>query len=82
MQTDTVQFHSSDHTLQAYLARPDGDGPFPALVIIHEAYGLNDDMRRITRQFAAEGYAALAVDLFAGRSHVLCLFRYFAGMFL
>lgn len=82
MQTNTVQFHSSGHTLQVFLARPEGDGLFPGLVLIHEAYGLNDDMRRIARQFAGEGYAALAVDLFAGRSRVICLFRYFGGMYL
>ncbi|HNP71271.1 MAG TPA: dienelactone hydrolase family protein [Kouleothrix sp.] len=66
--------------LQGYLARPDGDGPFPALVVIHEAFGLNDDIRAITRRFAGAGYVALAVDLFSGRSQFLCMARLFAGM--
>src|SRR5581483_7348415 len=66
--------------LQGYLARPDGDGPFPALVVIHEAFGLNDDIRSIARRFAGQGYIALAVDLFSGRSRVMCMFRLFAGM--
>jgi carboxymethylenebutenolidase len=65
--------------LAGYLARPGGAGPFPALVVIHEAYGLNDDMREIARRFAGEGYVALAVDLFSGRSQVMCMFRLFAG---
>ncbi len=82
MLTSTITFPSNNHLLHAYLARPDGEGPFPGLVLIHEAYGLNDDMRRITKQFADEGYAALAVDLFAGRNRVVCMFRFFAGMFL
>jgi carboxymethylenebutenolidase len=82
MQTSTLTFPSGSHPLQAYLARPDGDGPFPALVLIHEAYGLNDDMRRIARKFAGEGYAALAVDLFAGRNRAVCMVRFFGGMFL
>src|SRR5689334_18904815 len=66
--------------LQGYLARPGGAGPFPALVVIHEAFGLNDDIRAITRRFAAAGYLALAVDLFSGRSQVMCMFRLLAGM--
>jgi carboxymethylenebutenolidase len=65
--------------LAGYLARPDAPGPCPALVVIHEAYGLNDDMRDITRRFASEGYVALAVDLFSGRSQLMCMFRLFAG---
>jgi len=82
MQTSTLIFPSGSHPLQAYLARPDGDGPCPGLVLIHEAYGLNDDMRRIARKFAGEGYAALAVDLFAGRNRAVCMVRLFGGMFL
>ncbi len=66
--------------LQGYLARPEGDGPFPALVVIHEAYGLNDDIRSIARRFAGAGYVALAVDLFSGRSQAMCMARLFAGM--
>jgi carboxymethylenebutenolidase len=70
---------STASQLAGYRARPDGAGPFPAMVVIHEAYGLNDDMRAIARRFAGEGYVALAVDLFSGRSQVMCLFRLFAG---
>lgn len=65
--------------LQGYLARPAGDGPHPALVVIHEAYGLNDDIRSIARRFAGEGYVALAVDLFSGRNQMLCMFRFLAS---
>lgn len=82
MITATVQFPSGAASLEAYLARPDGPGAFPALVVIHEAYGLNDDIRAIARRLAGEGYAALAVDLFYGRNRAVCLFRFFGGMFL
>ena len=40
----------------------------PALVIVHEWWGVNDDVRRIARRFADEGYVALAVDLYHGQS--------------
>lgn len=66
--------------LNGYLVRPEGDGPFPALVVIHEAYGLNDDIKDIARRFAGEGYMALAVDLFGERSKVWCMFRMMRGL--
>jgi carboxymethylenebutenolidase len=65
-----------------YLATPDGDGPHPGVVVIHEAYGLNDHIRDVTRRFAAEGYVALAVDLFSGRNRPVCMARYMTGMLL
>jgi carboxymethylenebutenolidase len=63
-----------------YAALPDGDGPYPGVVVIHEAYGLNENIREITRRFADSGYAALAVDLFSGRNRALCMARYMTGM--
>ncbi|HEU4743533.1 MAG TPA: dienelactone hydrolase family protein [Meiothermus sp.] len=75
-----VAFASGGEQLAGYLAWPQGAGPFPGLVVIHEAFGLNDDIKEIAQRFAEQGYVALAVDLFAGRSRVLCMFRLFAGM--
>src|SRR5690348_6160212 len=66
----------------AYLALPDGAGLFPGVVVIHEAYGLNEHIRDVTRRFAAAGYAALAADLFTGRNRAVCMTRYMAGMLL
>lgn len=71
---------SSREQLDGYLARPDGDGPFPAVVVIHEAFGLTDDIRSIARRFADQGYLALAVDLFSGRNKAVCMFRMMTGM--
>ncbi|MDD4319614.1 MAG: dienelactone hydrolase family protein [Candidatus Peribacteraceae bacterium] len=51
-----------------YLALPAGDGPFPAVVLIHEWWGLNDNMRDYAEQFARQGYVALAADLYGGES--------------
>jgi carboxymethylenebutenolidase len=65
-----------------YLATPDADGPHPGVVVIHEAYGLNDHIKDVARRFADAGYAALAVDLFEGRNRAICMTRYMAGMLL
>jgi carboxymethylenebutenolidase len=50
-----------------------GPGPWPGVVVIHEAFGLNDDIRKKADQFAAHGYVALAPDLFGGRSWLRCI---------
>jgi carboxymethylenebutenolidase len=65
-----------------YLALPDGNGPHPGVVVIHEAFGLNENIKDITRRFADSGYAALAVDLFTDRNRALCMARYMADMFM
>ena len=65
-----------------YLALPDGNAPFPGIVVIHEAFGLNEHMRDVTRRFAEAGYAALAADLFTGRNRMLCMTRYMAGLLI
>ena len=83
--TQSVSFpagRSSDVQLEGYLARPEGDGPFPGVVIIHEIFGLNENIKDIASRFAQEGYVALAVDLFAGRNRVVCMFRFIGGMLL
>jgi len=64
---------------RSYLALPDGPGPFPGVVVVHEASGLNDNIRDICGRFAGEGYAALGVDLFEGRSRAVCMARMFVG---
>jgi len=51
-----------------YLARPkDATGPLPGLLVIHEWWGLNDNIRAMTRRLAGEGYVALAVDLYGAQ---------------
>lgn len=53
---------------QHYLSRPAGvDAPLPAVLVIHEWWGLNDHIKHYADRLAAEGYAALAVDLYGGQ---------------
>jgi len=63
----TVSYKSGDETVQAVLYTPQGKGPFPALIVIHEWWGLNDWVKDQASKFADEGYAALAVDLYRGK---------------
>jgi len=65
-----------------YLALPDAGGPHPGVVVIHEAYGLNDHIKGVTHRFADAGYVSLAVDLFTDRNRALCMSRYMAGMLM
>ncbi len=67
-QGEHVHYVAGDSATRGYLAVPEGDGPFPALVIIHEWNGLVDRIRQMADGFAAEGYVTLAVDLYSGRT--------------
>jgi carboxymethylenebutenolidase len=49
-------------------------------VVIHEAFGLNDNIRDIARRFASEGYVALAVDLFTDHSRAVCMAQLMGSM--
>lgn len=80
MQSQDISFEYQNTTRPAYLALPAGRKKAPGIVVIHEAYGLNDNIRDIARRFAREGYAALAVDMFGGRNRVVCMFRYMGAM--
>ncbi|MGB9434555.1 MAG: dienelactone hydrolase family protein [Candidatus Acidiferrum sp.] len=65
--TQTVSYKSGDATISGYLALPEGGGKHPAIIVIHEFWGLNDWVKDQAQRFAAEGYVALAVDLYRGK---------------
>jgi carboxymethylenebutenolidase len=65
--TETVQFLSGKDTVSAFLALPEKAGPHPALIVIHEWWGLNDWVKEQTVKLAEQGYVALAVDLYRGK---------------
>src|ERR1700679_1848425 len=65
--TETVTFPSGKETVSGFLAVPDKPGQHPALIVIHEWWGLNDWVKEQTEKLAAQGYVALAVDLYRGK---------------
>ena len=67
-QGEAVRYISGDDSTRGYLAVPAGEGPFPALILIHEWNGLVDRVRQVADEFAAQGYVALAADLYHGRT--------------
>lgn len=62
-----VSYKSGDETVTAQLYTPAGKGPFPALVVIHEWWGLNDWVKEQASNLADQGYVILAVDLYRGQ---------------
>jgi carboxymethylenebutenolidase len=62
-----VSYRSGDDTVQAILYTPPGKGPFPALIVIHEYWGLNDWVKDQASKLADQGYEALAIDLYRGK---------------
>jgi carboxymethylenebutenolidase len=68
-----TSFDASDGRLAGYLAMPSGNGPWPGVVVVHEIFGLTDDIRRQADRFAEAGYLALAPDLYSWALTPRCL---------
>ncbi|MGA2960173.1 MAG: dienelactone hydrolase family protein [Candidatus Korobacteraceae bacterium] len=62
-----VTYKSGDETVKAVLYTPQGKGPFPALVVIHEYWGLTPWVKEQAAKLADQGYVALAIDLYRGK---------------
>lgn len=64
----------------ADLFMPSGEGPHPGVVVLHESFGLNDDIRRLASRFADAGYAAACPDLYSHGTRLVCLSRVLVDM--
>ncbi|HKN35744.1 MAG TPA: dienelactone hydrolase family protein [Terriglobales bacterium] len=63
----SVSYKSGDENVQGMLYTPAGKGPFPAIIVIHEWWGLNDWVKEQASKLSDQGYVALAVDLYRGK---------------
>ncbi|HET7559953.1 MAG TPA: dienelactone hydrolase family protein [Limnochordia bacterium] len=66
MQTQALRIETGIRPLDAHLAIPAGQGPFPAILVIQEVWGLTDHIKDLAERFAKAGYVALAPDLYTG----------------
>ena len=62
-----VTYKSGDENVTGMLYQPAGKGPFPAIVVIHEWWGLNDWVKEEASKLADQGYVTLALDLYRGK---------------
>lgn len=77
---NSVTYASPHGEMRAYLARPDGDGPWPGVVLIHDAFGTSPDLRRHADRFAASGYVAMAPDLYSWGRRLGCMLATFENL--
>ena len=67
----SVVYHQTDgNAITGYLAAPKPHDKYPAIILIHEWWGLNNSIRSKAKDFAKEGYVALAIDLYEGKSTI------------
>lgn len=65
MQSETINCTTRDGAhIDAYLARPEGDGPFPGILLITAIFGVDDEMRKLADAWAADGFLVLVPDIF------------------
>jgi carboxymethylenebutenolidase len=67
----TVQLNTPDGKMDSYVAQPKDAGTYPGIVVIQEAFGVNSHIKKVTERIAAEGYVAIAPDIFHRESERL-----------
>ncbi|MGW5524658.1 dienelactone hydrolase family protein [Gordonia sp. NPDC003950] len=68
-----TQVTTPNGSIDAVLATPSTPGPWPGVVIVHDALGVTDDLRDTARRFADAGYLAIAPDMYSRGGRVRCI---------
>jgi len=71
--TITTSIDEASPDLKGVLGVPAGPGPWPAVVVVHEAFGVDDEMRKQVAHLASLGYLALMPDLFSAGGMMRCM---------
>ncbi|MDO8120613.1 dienelactone hydrolase family protein [Isoptericola sp. b490] len=75
-----IELSTARGSLPAFLARPSGDGPWPGVVLLHDAFGMTTQLRRHAEWLAAAGYRVLAPDLMSWAGRTRCLWSLFGSL--
>ena len=67
VRTESVEYPTNGETGQGFLAAPQGEGPFPGIIVVQEWWGLDDHIKDVVQRLASEGFVALAPDLYHGK---------------
>jgi carboxymethylenebutenolidase len=75
-----ISIDTLNRSIDAVLEIPAGEGPWPGVIVIHDAFGLREPHREVVRQIASHGYLAVAPNLFARGGIVRCMRRLFKDL--
>ena len=67
MKTETLEFNTSNGAAKAFAASPENTENQKAVILIHEWWGLNDQIKKTAERYANEGVTAIAPDLYRGK---------------
>lgn len=73
----TIKVTTSDGPIDALLSTPEGQGPWPGIVVIHDAFGYRPDNESISRRIAAAGYVAITPNMYSRGGRARCITRVF-----
>ena len=75
-----ISLETPEGSIDAVLEVPSGEGPWPGVVVIHDAFGLRKPHREIARRIADNGYLAVVPNMFARGGMIRCMRTMFSDL--